>query len=437
MSDNKNSFAYYLAMQLKSIFEAYPKLLNEKILTIAPVKYTVADICITIEEKSYENLEVIPSVIMRLISIGIDDIQTIAKMTALTPNYIKDIFKQLEMDRQIYIENGKTKLTDTAIESIEQKQYITQGVHNKQIYSIDALTGKLLNLEEKISTIRMNDKVDTASVPIDSPKYIEYETIVRQFIDNPDDFLKKNKSDLNVNVNRIADNGIEFIKMNYVRAMLIEYKDETLIFAERKPEKLSDNKSYYAPFFVMNEESIEKFDLPENTIVYSQDYSFIGNLLEEIGKMTKTETKDDDDKKERIEKSRNDNTIDDIRKEINTLYDFIDYDITKNNSCYEVLVDCNSFGELDNHLMFIVEEIGKHSQLISSTRYMMGDYFKITSKDEKLIKACKDYVEVLEKTNKRSALMEMIRSNYKDDVNVIDAIIMTIDNLKKGGYLDE
>ena len=62
---------------------------------------------------------------------------------------------------------------------------------------------------------------------------------------------------------------------------------------------------------------------------------------------------------------------------------------------------------------------------------------EITSKDEKLIKACKDYVEVLEKTNKRSALMEMIRSNYKDDVNVIDAIIMTIDNLKKGGYLDE
>ena len=55
-----------------------------------------------------------------------------------------------------------------------------------------------------------------------------------------------------------------------------------------------------------------------------------------------------------IEKSRNDNTIDDIRKEINTLYDFIDYDITKidsddlEESVEEERLDSNRENSRDN-----------------------------------------------------------------------------------------
>lgn len=378
-----NFFVLKNAQFIADIIADYPFIKITDIDLIAPVYYPVAEVKIEYGEKSFENFDVIPHLVLELFDIGFTDTYVIGELLSLSKNYIDGIIKGLIADGQISETDGARSITLLGKETLSQGGDIIVKNHaGSQKFEMDALNGRLLKLEEIIDekSLLELDRV-SVDVVIDPNDSVKMDKQNNEFVKDSRQFIRYNRSVLNVNIDQI-DN-VEFEKMNYARSFLIRLKDGCImIFSKNQPytryelingesKKLRNKKIGVLAINdiaslslfrnekdmpVLNRESQDKVDMAiERIILPSYDRTEADALL----------------------------TTEDIEKVVSSLYDLRNYEIHTDLCKLIVRADC--FNSFDNDLLFFLKEFADDNRFITTSRILRGRYLTVQS-DDPLIK---------------------------------------------------
>ena len=259
---------YRHASLLREIFLRYPKLSLSLFDRIIPAYYPAASLAVEFTEKTFENLDTVPSFVLRLAQAGIRNDAKIAEMLGLSLNYVRGVLKMLAANGQIQMgEHDVIKIQETGKESLKTNNSIRQ-FHASSVFTLDALNLRLIDLEERLHSGNVrNLKYLRKQMIITPAEGIDSRQLEKDLMADGDRFLKDNESLLHVNVVSVED--ISFLEMKYADALAMHLRKEDawLIFCRRNPLNTDRRKKKAVfvpmPFSVPDSSLIERYGLDQ------------------------------------------------------------------------------------------------------------------------------------------------------------------------------
>lgn len=277
----KNTFHGSPEQELKWILEAYPSLSVSDVTLFTKVYYPIAQVEVEMLERSFEDFETIQKTVMRLMELGVTDPRTIAQTLSLTPAYIDGMINRFLAGRGL-VENGA--LTELGREALKTDTLLAQ-VTVRELFHIDALSGRLLRLPELISEekLRMRSNTDIAVGHLNLIDGVPSSVLTDQLRANqPGTYLPgKSRSKL-LEIRRI-----EFKELKYAESYMIGLKGSTrpVIFAKRSPDPEDENDRYgrWLPFSVENKQQRALLGADDD-VPYTSDRArrYIDSILEQL-----------------------------------------------------------------------------------------------------------------------------------------------------------
>ncbi len=204
-----------------TIMEQNPKISPNAVELFSKIYYPIAILEITMEERTFEDFEFVPSTVLKLVANGAVRADDIADLTGLKPGYIQ---KVLDLLRGYgYVTN--LGITDLGKESLEQNKKISLSAV-KQKFQADALSGDLLRLGEQSSESNLEgvDEVRNGIPIVPHLEGISMDQINQQLAKADLQEYKKYQGDiLNANVEKI--NAVRCTELDYVEAFMLKLSD--------------------------------------------------------------------------------------------------------------------------------------------------------------------------------------------------------------------
>lgn len=416
-SKNKNN-NFFLKQTLKDICKAYPNIDCSKIELFAPVYYPIANIELTVEEKSFEDFETVQLTILKLINIGYKKPKIIADLLGLNELYVNQIFELLLGYRYI---DKQCDITELGRESAEAEQKISYDNEAIQRFQMDAINCVLIRLDKEIYHGRLleKDKVSTNIMILDSADGVDGDVIEKTI--RRDDYkeLYCQKSNfLNANVKAIKD--IKCEELLYAQCVFLKLHGmQGIIFANRKDftKKKASEKFYWQPFAVDNENTANFLGLTDYRIYNDKNViPYFESLLYSVN---------------------SENLQYNIEKQVNYIVknqfssDYISIDIDKREI---TLLSHKCFStEIQSTILLLLDFYNYGFSLIMREN-LYGRMIKIITDDKMILEAANKIgkaKELLTVSTIKQKILGYINKNSLDDFNVIEIINIIFKNKKE------
>ena len=407
--------------ELADILNKYPFITLQNITEIFPAYYPIVEVEVGYSEKSYENFEVIPKLVLRLINIGIYDTSVIANQLNLTSFYIEGIIKQLLADGQLINSNDVYIISDLGKESLNDlENRIVKNHAGRQILEMDALNADLIRIDQTISDKRLrgSEYLDYFGGIIDARSGVLFDSDNNVILTNSDEYIKHNKEVLSANVETIDE--IKYLDTRYVRSFIIILNNEDYLILY----KTKYSGSYY--IMAINQNALDKYPINNKySILDDEALNSINNTITRGRMPIKTPKEDEVDE---IDYS----II--LKEELETLYDFNSYDIKINNNQFIITIDKNSINIYDPRLNIILKQFSKNNSFISTTKFLHGKYILINTNDEYLLSLSKKYEKAIN-IHTEKVIAEALKNyfNMNSDIDILSSIENILDSYIKDG----
>lgn len=360
---------------IQEIFANYPKISPNAIDMMVPVYYPTAQILISFNEKTFENLETVPAYILRLIETGIQKPEMIADIMGLPRNYINGVLNMLRADGQANETNGGKWTVPKSGKASLKENKLVKNLSTSAVFQMDALNARLIRLDDRVHTaVLRNKKYLRNEAVIEPPEGFSTGQIEKDLMDNADIFLRDNADLLHVNVTAI--NKISLSAMDYTDALLVQMKDEQLplIFCRRKPASTTRVQKRIAakvmPFSVPDQKMIEKYGL-ESYLPVETDKTrkLIREAMQRYARNTQYTDKD-------------------IIDSLPLIFDCIDFSkvsIAAGKRSIRLQVYCDSFTTFSYTVMAMIARLSSNAPYMAVSSLWSGRYLAVTSDDPVLL----------------------------------------------------
>lgn len=252
---------------LLEILEQYPEInAREDIECFVQVYYPIAVIDMTLYERSFENIDIINSTILKLINSGVTDHAEIADILGLSEKYVGICIKTLMGYNQI---SQDGKMTEVGLDSLKENKLVKLFEVTQQ-FQIDALNGNLLRLDNCLDK-RLLFNRDETNGNIGHISYIE--GVERSYLE--EQLTERKLSELiqctnETNIESVKS--IDFKEIKYVSGFMIQLKgwDVPIVFTKRFDLRNRTNPHKWLPFGVANRDII--YDSYEDDIFCKEDF---------------------------------------------------------------------------------------------------------------------------------------------------------------------
>lgn len=284
---NKEDYrwTFKLDQALREIRKAYPKIKAENILFAGMVFYPIAFIDVDVNERSFEDFEIVELTILKFIGqkMKADDI---AAFIGLPVDYVNKMICLLQGYGHI---DEYGEITDLGKESMKREEKVILK-ESRQKVQMDILNLAMISKGQQINGYSLYEKKDANDWNVGvlaGPSGLEAEDIER-ILDEAgyDEILKKGRGVLHVNVNEILE--IECLKLEYAKCCMLQLQgmDMPVIFGKRylNVEDVSE-RFPWLPFSVNFEADIGRYGFPENTMISANSNTYVCSMKSKFDKL--------------------------------------------------------------------------------------------------------------------------------------------------------
>lgn len=277
--EQKKRHTYEINMVLERICQQNNNIVPSRIELFTEIFYPIAVLEIEMEETTFEDFDIVPLSVLKMIRAGVRTEQEIAKMMGLGKSYVQKVIDLL-MGYEYIDANGLTELGAEALKI--EKKVARSSV--KQRFQADAVTGDLLKLGEQSSDADLQGRENTFKVTPHLPHIegISVEAINRQLAEDDLTRYKRYQGGiLNANVDTVSD--VACIGLEYVKAYLMKLQgiSSPFIFFYQydSAQKEFNERFRWRPMRIPCEKAYTEFGFSREIERYSDDSLIIINEL--------------------------------------------------------------------------------------------------------------------------------------------------------------
>jgi hypothetical protein len=289
MPNKKNRKDYKWTFKLEQAFreirKKYPKIKAENIIFAGMVFYPIALIDIEVNERSFEDFDIVELTILKFICQGMKA-NEIATFIGLPVNYVNKMIYLLQGYGHV---DKYGKITDLGKESIQKEEKIILK-ESRQKVQMDILNLAMISKNEQINGYSLYERKDACDWNVGvlaGPSGLNAEDIA-QILYNAgyDEILKRGRGVLHVNVNEILK--IECLKLEYAKCCMLQLEgmDMPVIFGKRYLNVEDVGERFpWLPFSVNTVADIERYDFPKNTMISTNSNTYVYSVKSKFDKL--------------------------------------------------------------------------------------------------------------------------------------------------------
>ena len=436
---------------LHDILDEYPAMQKENINFFAPIYYPIAIVEMEVQEKRFEDFELVQISVLRMVAAGLTDPSVISKTMGLSEKYVREMMKLLYGYGHI---DEKNRITATGMESLQTGQKVTE-VNVVQRYQVDVYSGEIFNLAEKINETSIDDIENTNRYVghLDSPEYISRYRLIEQIKKANQDgeykLYRKSYSPLNINATGINPDTVRFVELQYAASsmMLAEGWRFPLVFSKRfnaVPDSGS-KRFMIMPLYATSQEIIRKYNFPEDIPVMNLSLHGDADIMEKhpmerLYEMIKGEWNLHADRFDINYIFGNYSPLESGRIAFNSL----------NRGVVEGLISKDSFKDFSLGVLDVLRDLKKYGRYFVVDKELFGNVIVLYTRDREILELSsilqqkEDQLVIKEKEkiksesidedklrrNAERKINDYLSNRFKnddlDDENVIDALLKVL-----------
>lgn len=240
--------------EVEYILQRYPHLVQEEIVTVAKIYYPFAELEVTLEERSFEEYELIQRTVLEIISHGVNDPTGIRKLTGISEEYIEKIVKLLLSYGHV---DEQGNITSLGRESLQSSKKILKVKTGQRLY-VDALNGAPVRLDrdpDKNFFVEP-EEMDTYVYTVDGIDGIDSKVVLDVF--GRDDYAQFREQYTGSRVKVLSVESVECKTIRYATAVIIETanpKRTMVLFKKYLSGRNEIQRHVWEPLYTLNEEN--------------------------------------------------------------------------------------------------------------------------------------------------------------------------------------
>lgn len=416
---------FYALDALEAICSRYSSFLLEDVMFFCPVFYPIALIDVEMLEKDYEDLEMIPRILLALVKLGFSSIEELAEITGLNNNYTSKMMRLLAGNGLI----EKGSITEAGIKALDEGKNIHYK-NTSQKFQIDAVSGKLIRQEQLVLNGELFEKGNTE---VKIPHIRSIEGIYSEDLEK--ELLNERGGLVNINVDKIE--GIKLSSLKYSRAYMLQTKsmDEPFVFSFRLNCHENDRSKKYAyqPYYVWSEEDYDEYGIERHVPIANKNTH---DLIDSIVALVKPRSAQTDviikDEMEQSEEYRN------IQRTISYYCPF-DWEHTRISFKTQdeylafVFMTIESINTFNSGVFRIIYQIGHLGYALILDKSFNGSLVKVVTNEAEILQVAHMLKEKCDKYGYNEIRNRLINSiAITDQINILAALkskLLSMDEL--------
>lgn len=374
-----------LSFALHDILDEYPEIKKERINFFAPVYYPIAIVEMEVQEKSFEDFELVQISVLRMMAAGLTDISVISKTMGLSAKYVSEMRKLLYGYGHI---DENNRVTQTGMESLSIGQKVTE-VNVVQRYQVDVYSGEILNLSEKINETSIDDLENTSFYVghLESPEMLSRTRLIEQIRKANQDgeyrLYRKSYSPLNINATNIDPDSVRFVELQYAASYMLSVEGWSfpVVFSKRFNAVPDSGKRFITmPLYATSKEQIMRYSFPKdipvmNITVPAPGEIYTAHPMARLYEMIRNEW---------IRRAE--------RFDISHIFgDFSPIDCNSvrfsgvNNGVIEGLITRDSFRDFSLGVLDVLRELKKYGRYYVADKELFGNIIVLLTRDAEIL----------------------------------------------------